>query len=170
VNLKIVILIAGATTLFAQGGPPTVTGEVKQNWARTKDLVMRSAEKMPEDGYSLKATPAVRTYAQVISHIAEAQGMICGGILGQQVKIDTGKTAKADVIAELKKSTDLCDKAYDQLNEGNAMQVGGSGFMGGTMVGRLYGNIIHDNEMYGTAVVYLRMKNIVPPSSEPRGR
>jgi DinB superfamily len=169
-NLKIVILMAGATTLFAQSGPPTITGEVKQNWARTKDMILRSAEKMPEDGYSLKATPAVRTFAQVIGHVSEAQGMICGGIVGQQVKIDTTKSAKAEVIAELQKSFAVCDKAYDQLNEGNAMQVGGSGFMGGTMVGRLYGNIIHDNEMYGTIVVYLRMKNIVPPSSEPRGR
>jgi hypothetical protein len=169
VNFRIVFLFV-ASSLLAQNGPPTITGELKQNYARTKDMIQRSAEKMPEDGYSLKATPAVRTFAQVIGHISEAQGMICGGILNQQVKIDTTKSAKADVIAELQKSFAVCDKAYDQLNEGNAMQVGGSGFMGGTMVGRLYGNIIHDNEMYGTVVVYLRMKNIVPPSSEPRGR
>ena len=169
-KFRYLLLFAASTVLFAQGGPPTITGEVKQNYTRTKDLIMRSAVKMPEEGYSLKATPDTRTYAQVIGHISEAQAMICGGITGQQVKVDTTKTSKGDVIAELQKSFTVCDKAYDQLNDANAAQVGGQGFMGGTMVGRLYGNVIHDNEMYGTIVIYLRMKGIVPPSSEPRGR
>lgn len=162
-------VLVGSAALPAQNAPPTISGEVKQNYMRTKDLIMRAATKMPDDGYSLKATPDVRTYAQVIGHISEAQAMICGGIVGQSGKADTSKTAKADVIAELKKSFDVCDKAYDSINEANASQVGGSGFMGGTLAGRLYGNLLHDNEMYGTAVIYLRMKGIVPPSSEGRG-
>ena len=70
---------------------------------------------------------------------------------------------------ELTKSFSVCDKAYDLISDSNIAQVGGAGFMGGTMVGRLYGNLIHDNEMYGTMVVYLRLKGIVPPSSEGRG-
>ena len=164
-------VLAGTGALAAQSNvPPTVSGEVKQNYMRTKDLILRAAAKMPEDGYSLKATPEVRTFAQAIGHISEAQGMICGGINGQPERADTSKTAKADVIAELKKSFDACDKAYDSINESNVSLVGGAGFMGGTLVGRLYGNLIHDNEMYGTIVVYLRLKGIVPPSSEPRGR
>ncbi len=171
---KTMFVVAGVfalvPALMAQNNMnPTISGEVKQNYTRTKDLIPRAAAKMPEDGYSLKATPDVRTYAQVIGHISEAQAMICGGITGQQVKADTSKTAKADVIAELRKSFDACDKAYDSINESNSSQVGGAGFMGGTLAGRLYGNLIHDNEMYGTIVVYLRMKGIVPPSSEPRG-
>lgn len=162
-------VLVGSSALLAQNAPPTVSGEVKQNYTRTRATIMRSAEKMPEDGYGFKATPDVRTFAQVIGHVSEAQAMICGGIIGQPAKADTSKTAKADVIAELKKSFDVCDKAYDSVNEANASQVGGSGFMGGTLVGRLYGNLIHDNEMYGTIVVYLRLKGIVPPSSEGRG-
>ncbi len=160
-----------STGLSAQNSMnPTVSAEVKQNYTRTKDLIMRAAAKMPEDGFSLKATPDVRTFAQVIGHISEAQAMICGGITGQQLRADTSKTAKADVILELKKSFDACDRAYDSINESNASQVGGAGFMGGTLAGRLYGNLLHDNEMYGTIVVYLRLKGIVPPSSEGRGR
>src|ERR1700691_3482504 len=164
------LLAIGACALMAQNNMnPTVSGEVKQNYTRTKDLILRAAAKMPEDGYSLKATPDVRTFAQAIGHISEAQAMICGGINGQPVRVDTSKTAKADVIAELKKSFDACDKAYESINEANASQIGGAGFMGGTLAGRLYGNLLHDNEMYGTIVVYLRLKGIVPPSSEGRG-
>jgi hypothetical protein len=160
-------LLVGAGVLFAQN--PTVSAEIKQNYARTKALILRAADKMPDEAYSFKATPDVRTYAQAINHISEAQAMICGGITGQPVRVDTTKTVKADVIVELKKSFDVCDKAYDTINEYNGSQVGGAGFMGGTLVGRLYGNLLHDNEMYGTIVVYLRLKGIVPPSSEGRG-
>jgi hypothetical protein len=161
--------ILGAFATLAGQTNPTISSELKQNYTRTKALILRSAEKMPDDAYSFKATPEVRTYAQVIGHISEAQAMICGGTIGQPTRVDTSKTAKADVIAELKKSFDVCDKAYDSLNDSNASQVGGSGFMGGTLVGRLYGNLLHDQEMYGTIVVYLRLKGIVPPSSEGRG-
>jgi DinB superfamily len=166
----IILLFAVTSSSFGQGGPPTITGELKQNYARTRDVLLRAAAKMPDEGYAFRPTAEVRTFAQAIGHISEAQAMMCGGVIGQTVKVDTNKTAKADVVAELKKSFDVCDKAYEQLNEGNSMQVGGTGFMGGTMAGRLYGNLMHDNEMYGTIVVYLRLKGIVPPSSEPRGR
>jgi DinB superfamily len=169
-NVIVFAVLVCAGTLAAQSNMnPTISSEVKQNYARTKDLILRAAAKMPEDAYSFKATPEVRTFAQAIGHISEAQAMLCGGIIGQQLKADTSKTAKADVIAELKKSFDACDKAYESINDANVSQVGGAGFMGGTMAGRLYGNLLHDNEMYGTIVVYLRMKGIVPPSSEGRG-
>jgi hypothetical protein len=164
------LLLACSGVLCAQNAAPaTISGEVKQNYMRTRDMIIRAASKMPEEGYGLRPTGDVRTYAQVIGHVSEAHAMICGGIVGQTVRIDTSKTAKADVILELTKSFDVCDKAYDSLTEANGSQVGGSGFMGGTLVGRLYGNLIHDNEMYGTMVVYLRLKGIVPPSSEGRG-
>jgi hypothetical protein len=168
-RLRILLFVSSAAGLMAQG-PPTITGELKQNYTRTKDVLLRAAAKMPDEGYAFRPTAEVRTFAQVIGHISDAQAMMCGGVIGQTPKVDANKTAKADVVAELKKSFDVCDKAYDQLNEGNSMQVGGTGFMGGTMAGRLYGNLLHDNEMYGTIVVYLRLKGIVPPSSESRGR
>ena len=34
----------------------------------------------------------------------------------------------------------------------------------------LYGVLVHGNEIYGTGAVYLRSKNIVPPSTENAGR
>jgi hypothetical protein len=170
IRTAILLSAFGASALLAQQNMnPTISSEIKQNYTRTKDLILRAANKMPEDGYLLKATPEVRTFAQVIGHISEAQAMICGGINGQPARADTSKTAKADVISELRKSFSVCDQAYESINDSNASLVGGSGFMGGTLAGRLYGNLIHDNEMYGTAVVYLRLKGIVPPSSEGRG-
>jgi hypothetical protein len=168
-NLAALLVLWAAGLLAQSAGPPTISAEVKQNYMRTRDQVIRGAAKMPEEGYAVRPTGDVRTFAQVVTHIAEGQAMICGGIAGQSVRVDTSKTSKADVMLELTKSFEVCDKAYDSLNETNGSQLGGSGFMGGTLVGRLYANLIHDNEMYGTMVVYLRLKGIVPPSSEGRG-
>jgi hypothetical protein len=171
---NLVVLLAAfscAGALTAQSGAnPTIASEVRQNYQRTKDLILRAASKMPDDGYSLKPAAEVRTFAQVVGHISEAQAMICGGIAAMPTRVDTTKTAKADVIVELTKSFAVCDRAYEQINDANISQIGGAGFMGGTLTGRLYSNLIHDNEMYGTMVVYLRIKGIVPPSSEGRGR
>lgn len=164
------VLSFAAAATAQNGGAPTVSTEVRQNYMRTKDLIMRAAAKMPDEAYSFRATPEVRTFAQVLNHIAEAQAMVCGGINGQLFRVDTTKTAKSDVITELAKSFAACDRAYDSINESNITQVGGAGFLGGTLVGRLYGNLNHDNEMYGTIVVYLRLQGIVPPSSERRSR
>lgn len=171
---KLVVFLAVlscAGGLTAQNGAnPTIASEVKQNYQRTKDLILRAASKMPDDGYSLKPAAEVRTFAQVVGHISEAQAMICGGIAGMPTRVDTSRTAKPDVIVELAKSFAVCDRAYDLINDANILQVGGAGFMGGTLTGRLYANLIHDNEMYGTMVVYLRIKGVVPPSSEARGQ
>src|SRR5580658_9874118 len=103
IRITMLLFAVGVSALMAQNAMnPTISAEVKQNYTRTKDLILRAAAKMPEDGYLLKATPEVRTYAQAIGHISEAQAMICGGIVGQPVKVDTSKTVKADVIAEFK--------------------------------------------------------------------
>src|SRR5579862_9049287 len=82
------LLLAAATGLPAQNTMnPTVSAEIKQNYMRTKDLIVRAAAKMPEDGYSFKATPDVRTFAQAIGHISEAQAMLCGGLIGHPTKV-----------------------------------------------------------------------------------
>ena len=91
-------LLLSALSLNAQNNMnPTIATEVKQNYARTKDLILRAASNMPDDGYSLKPTSEVRTFAQVVGHISEAQAMVCGGIAGMPTRVDTTKTAKADV-------------------------------------------------------------------------
>jgi hypothetical protein len=142
---------------------PTFSVELKSNYARRKDQITRAAAKMPEENYGFKATRELRTFAQQINHISEVQAATCGSVLGQKPFVDTAKTSKADVMAALKQSFDICDQAYNGTTEANA----GDPVGGGTRLGALWFNASHDNEMYGTIAVYLRLKGIVPPSSEP---
>ena len=83
--------------------------------------------------------------------------------------VEKNKTSKADLVAALKDSFDTCDAAYAALSEANANEPVQS-FRGPMpRLAALAGNVVHDNECYGSMAVYLRLKGIVPPSSERMG-
>jgi hypothetical protein len=157
-----------AFSLQAQTANPLAT-EVKQAYTGVKNNLTKAAEKMPEENYSFKATPDVRNFGQEVAHVADAQLRTCSGVNGEaKTPNAASKTSKADLVAALKESFAECDKAYDSLTDANAgdMIRGGRGQR--SRLGTLVGNTTHDNEMYGAMAVYLRLKGIVPPSSEGR--
>ena len=138
-----------------------------------------AAEKMPEADYSFKpgSTPEARTYAQVIAHIAQAQFGQCSGLKGVPnpmagKQLEQELKTKAEVTKALADSFALCDELFATLTDASATEMVKAGQNEQTRAASLYGVIVHGNELYGTAAVYLRSKNIVPPSTEnaQRGR
>jgi uncharacterized damage-inducible protein DinB len=125
---------------------------------------------MPEADYSFKASPMERTYGEIVGHIADVQMALCGNAQGEQKKGEAGsKTTKADLTAALKASFDYCDAAYKGMTDADATKmVTLFGPRKATKLAVLNFNIAHDNEMYGQMVVYLRIKGLVPPSSQRR--
>ena len=71
-------------------------------------------------------------------------------------------------MAALKASFDYCDAVFASLNDTTGAAKVKIFGLEMTKLGLLNFNTQHDNEMYGTAVAYLRIKGIVPPSSEGR--
>jgi uncharacterized damage-inducible protein DinB len=139
-------------------------------YAGVKGILLRSAEKMPEESYSFRPTDAVRSYGQIVGHVADAQYLFCSLVLGEKnpsPKIEQTKTSKADLIAALKDAFAYCDKAYDGMTDASATQM--VTFFGGDTprLSVLGANNMHTMEHYGNLVTYMRMKNIVPPTSEP---
>lgn len=135
-----------------------------------KGILLRSAEKMPEENYAFKPTEAVRSYGQIIGHVADSQYYFCSMALGEAnpaLQIEKTKTSKADLIAALKGAFAYCDKAYDGMTDASATQT--VTLFGGPTpkIGVLEVNLIHSMEHYGNLVTYMRMKNIIPPTSEP---
>lgn len=138
-----------------------------------------AAEKMPEADYSFKpgSTPEARTYAQVIAHIAQAQFGQCSGLKGVPnpmagKQLEQELKTKAEVTKALADSFALCDELFANLTDASATEMVKAGQNEQTRAASLYGVLVHGNELYGTAAVYLRSKNIVPPSTEnaQRGR
>ena len=162
---------------LAQGNPPAaapqnnpLTSHNKMIFGGIKEILRRSAEKMPEENYSFKPTDAVRSYGQIIGHVADAQYSFCSTVLGEKnpaPKVEQTRTSKADLIAALKDAFAYCDRAYDGLTDASAVQL--VKLMGGDTpkLGALAINNLHTIQHYGNLVTYMRMKNIVPPSSDP---
>jgi hypothetical protein len=89
-------------------------------------LLLLSAEKVPEEYYSFRPTEAVRTYGQIVGHIADAQYANCSAVLGEKdpnPKIEATKTSKADLIAALKGSFAYCGRVYNSMTDASATQL-----------------------------------------------
>jgi uncharacterized damage-inducible protein DinB len=141
----------------------------KRGYERTKGILLRSAEKMPEENYSFKPVDTVRTYGEIIGHLADAQYLFCSTASGEKnpgLNIEKSKTSKADLVAALKDGFAYCDKVYDAMTDASATQT--VKFFGNDApkFAVLSINIGHNMEHYGNLVTYMRIKGIVPPTSE----
>jgi uncharacterized damage-inducible protein DinB len=138
-------------------------------YGRLKTTLVASAEKMPEENYNFKPTEVVRSYGQIVGHLADAQYTFCSIALGENnpgLKIEQTKTTKADLVAALKDALAYCDKAYDGISDASGAQMVKMIGMDMPKLGVLNFNNMHAMEHYGNLVTYLRLKNIVPPTSE----
>lgn len=154
---------------LAQDGP--LTTEAKATYESIKNNLVRSAEKVSEADYSFQPTPEVRTFARLVGHVADAQFNMCGSVLGEKPPmsgVEKSKTTKSDLVEALKASVAFCDKAYASVSDANAADMVKMFGRDRSKLGVLYFNISHDNEHYGNMVTYMRIKGIVPPSSERR--
>ena len=164
------ILIAAAVALAAglraQSNP--LTTDTKKLFAVVKDDITRSAAKMPEANYSFRPTPEVRTFGQIVAHVADSQYEFCGPARGEtkNLNIEKTKTSKADIAAALKVAFAYCDATLASLTDTTGAAT--VNLFGGkwTKLGVLNFNTSHAFEHYGNLVTYMRMKGLVPPSSE----
>jgi uncharacterized damage-inducible protein DinB len=146
---------------------PAIAG-LKWPWTRVKDITVRAAEKMPEALYGFQPTPEVRTFGQLVGHLADSNVMLCSMALGEKKEpwtVEKTKTSKADLVAALKESIVVCDRVFAQ---GDADLATGVNLFGVdttrfAVVGLIIG---HEFEHYGNMVTYMRVKGLVPPSSE----
>jgi uncharacterized damage-inducible protein DinB len=163
----LVVLLAPVAVASAQENP--LIAYNKKVYGGVKGILLRTAEKVPEENYSFKPTEAVRSLGQILGHVADAQYIFCSLALGEKnpdPKVEETKTSKADLIAALKAAFAYCDKAYDGMTDASAVEK--VKFMGGDSpkLGVLTVNSLHSVEHYGNLVTYMRLKNIVPPTSE----
>jgi len=167
-TLTILGALLGAAALNAQN---PLSSDLKNSYNGIKGTITKAADEMAEADYSFKASPMERTYGAIVGHIADVQMALCGNAQGEQKSSDAEKTktTKADLVAALKASFDYCDAAYEGMTDADAAKmVTLFGPRKATKIAVLNFNIAHDNEMYGQMVVYLRIKGLVPPSSQPR--
>ena len=166
---KLLICMFLLMPILAWSQENPISAFTKRIYGFQKDILLRSAEKMPEENYSFRPTESVRTYGQIVGHVADAQYLFCSNALGEKSpdpKIEQTKTSKADLIAALKTAFAYCDKAYDAMTDASGSQLVKLFGTDTPKLGALNFNNVHNMEHYGNLVTYMRIKNIVPPTSE----
>jgi hypothetical protein len=161
--------------LDAQTANP-LSAEVKVSYTYVRNNLVKMAEKMPAENYSFKPVPEIQTFAMRVAHITDANMTVCSGLKGEKKSVDARtKTSKADLVAAMKASFAYCDGIFDSLTDKSAVEMV-NGNLGGppailgaprSKLFTLYNLVRHSNELYGYMAVYLRLKGIVPPTSEP---
>jgi uncharacterized damage-inducible protein DinB len=138
----------------AQSSGPILLDGLRGGFDEVHTAVSKSAELVPADKYTYRPVSTVRTFGELVAHVADAYGWYCSRAAGRNVQwsdaIEKGKTDKATVTLKLRESLAICTAAY-----GN-----GSSNLGGLMA-----NIAHTNLHYGNIITYLRMMGLVPPTS-----
>ncbi|HEX4594286.1 MAG TPA: DinB family protein [Bryobacteraceae bacterium] len=133
--------------------------------------IIRAAEKMPEANYSFKPSPDVRSFGQLVGHLADYQYAFCSPAAGEKPPvsgIEDSKTSKADLVQALKDGYAYCDKIYSGMTDSKLSENASVEGRSRLVLSVLTLTIAHNNEHYGNMVTYLRIKGIVPPSSERR--
>ncbi len=165
-------LLLSASAAFAQApapGPMGPAAEVQGSYNRLKPNVIKAAEKMPDADYQFKPTPEIRSYARVVNHITEAQFHTCTTLNGgtfDKASVPADTATKDVIVAALKASFAECDKAYGALTDTSISEMLTMGPQKRSRIGMAWGNVSHDNEQYAELSTYLRLKNLVPPTSE----
>jgi uncharacterized damage-inducible protein DinB len=173
------IVLAAAQQAPAQQPPAaqidrtTMSGSASYTYNGIKGFILRSAEKMPVDQFGFQPTPEVRSFGQILAHIADGNYLLCSPALGEanpsgtvMDAIEKEKLGREALIAKLKDSFTYCDRAYAGLTDANAGDTVPLMTSKRPRVALLWFHISHAFEHYGNLVTYMRLKGIVPPSSE----
>jgi uncharacterized damage-inducible protein DinB len=137
----------------AAQSPDTAT-ELRKNFTEVSAWVTQAAEMIPDDKYYYRPVDSVRTFGQLVAHMADSYNYFCARGAGNNVEwadpVEKGNTDKATVVAKLKQATDRCNEVY----KGNSGRVG-----------PLLTNVGHTSLHYGNIITYIRMLGMKPPSS-----
>ncbi|MGH8637384.1 MAG: DinB family protein, partial [Burkholderiales bacterium] len=148
----------------------TLSGEMARGYQDLQRNLVEAAEKMPPADYAFRPTADIRPFGQLVAHVALAQFGTCAMLKGEPNPSKDDKEGasrtKADAVALLKASAAYCDPLVSALTE-SAMteltKVGQNQAAKGLLPASL---LTHGMEMYGAMAVYLRLKGIVPPTTE----
>jgi uncharacterized damage-inducible protein DinB len=169
--MAIPVALLGQEKSPAQAAPPAnpITASEKGLYSFVSNAVVGAAQKMPEENYSFKPTPEVRSFGQLVGHVADASYMFCSQATGEANPakgIEKTKTSKADLVAALKDGVAYCNKAFDSMTDVKGSQMVKIFNVDISKLTLFSLNTAHTDEHYGNMVTYLRLKGIVPPTSE----
>jgi len=137
----------------AAGGSGDAATALRKNFTQVSGWMSKAAELVPAEKYTYQPTKAVRSFGQLIAHVADSYNYYCAVAAGRTVQwtdpVEKGKTDKATVLPKLQQALAACTAVY-----------AGTG-----QVEALTDNVAHTSLHYGNVITYMRLLALVPPSS-----
>jgi uncharacterized damage-inducible protein DinB len=179
VLLGFLLAIPAAAQTAPQASANPLSTWLRNAYTGNRNIIVRAAEKMPEENYGMRPGPQeeVRTFGQQVGHVARFNYLWCAQAKGEKnpsAGTDLEKLpTKAELLKALNDAFTYCDSAYAALTDSSGMEVIDITQESGRQTRNLRMALLilnygHNNEIYGNLVTYMRIKSIVPPSSEPR--
>ena len=160
-----VVLIAAflVAPLAAQG--PLTTTNIQRYYTPVRLFLQGAADVMPADKYGFKLAPEQMEFGQWINHSTERNYLDCAILRGEPNPMPKAKTdllkTKAEIVSQLRASFEYCDAAFATLDDQKILA-------SPEMVQAFLHTTVHNNEIYGNVVGYLRVSGILPPSTASR--
>jgi uncharacterized damage-inducible protein DinB len=172
-GLLLVFCISATLPVRAQQPPANpIVESARPLHDQVKGYILRAVDQMPDEHYAFKPTPDVRNFGQLIAHVATTQYLFCSAALGEQNPdardFEKSHTTKAALSEAIRASFTYCDRAYAMSDAQATRWQTIKGWGERAPLSILILNIGHNNEHYGNIVTYMRLKGLVPPSSQPR--
>ena len=159
---------------YADALSPSLASVARKMHATIRRDLAEAADAMPAEEYPFRPTPQVRSFAQLLGHVIDAESFFCSQARNEADPNRANHEQvpdKAMLIKALRDVLTYCDRAYDETTDANfndPVQMAAGVGMGPAKTIRgaiLMFNTTHDNEHYGNIVVYMRLKGHVPPST-----
>jgi len=161
VFLVVGLAVAGAAALHAEDNLKTVN--IQRYYTPVRLFLQGAADVMPEEKYSFKIAPEQMDFGQWINHSTERNYLDCSTLRGEPNPMPKAKTdqlkTKAEIVKNLKESFDYRDATFAKLDDQKILS-------SPQMVQSFLHTTVHNNEIYGNVVGYLRANHITPPSTE----
>ena len=157
--MRSITWLCGATLMLVgvvsaqQPAPSDPGAQLKAAFEEVSLWVTKGADQVPADKYGFQPTATVRTFGQLVAHIADGNNYYCARAGGQKVEwsdaVEKTVKDKAAILQKLKESMALCAAQHAKSSA----------------AGPLLSNYGHLNLHYGNMITYLRLMGMVPPSS-----
>ena len=157
------LLIAGLAVIPLHAQDTLTTTNIQRYYLPVRLFLQGAADAMPAEKYTFKLAPEQMEFGQWINHSTERNYLDCSTLRGEPNPMPKARTdllrSKADIVTNLKDSFDYCDAAFATLSDQKILA-------SPQMVGAFLHTTVHNNEIYGNIVGYLRANHIVPPSTD----
>ena len=139
-------LLGPGTPLSAQGAGRDPKAALRYGFDEVNGWIRQAAERVPAAQWNYRPVETVRTFGELVTHVADGYAYYCGRATDPSVQwtdaIEKGTTERAAAIAAFEKAAAGCVRAHDAADANPA---------------GLMANIAHANLHYGNMDTYMRM-------------